>query len=105
MANYSNESIERLYRAIVNISSEEECKKFLEDICTIKEIQDMAQRLDTAVLLDRGLSYQKIAEAVGASSATISRVNRCLVYGAGGYKETIERMSKEDKQNVGNGFK
>lgn len=105
MAKYNNDSTERLFDVITKISTKEECQKFLEDICTIKEIQDMAQRLDTAILLEKGYSYQKIAEIVGASSATISRVNRCLVYGSGGYKEALNKMSDDDKKKVENGLK
>ena len=97
MSAYDNESTARLYRAIADIRTPEECASFFEDLCTIKEIQDMAQRLDTAVLLDQGLSYQKITEKVGVSTATISRVSRCLSYGANGYRTVLDRMSKDEK--------
>lgn len=99
MSNYRNESIEHLFSAVTNLRSVEECADFFEDLCTIKEIQDMAQRLDTAVLLDKGYSYQKIAEKVGVSTATISRVNRCLTYGSGGYKTAIRRMAETEKNH------
>ena len=96
MSRYSTESIERLFRAIASIQTPEECRDFFDDLCTVKELQDMAQRFDTAILLSRGYSYQKISEAVSISTATISRVNRCLSYGAGGYKAAIARMAETE---------
>ena len=99
MNNAHNESTERLFRTIAEIASPEECRAFLEDLCTIKEIHDMAQRLDTAILLDQGISYQKISEQVGVSTATISRVNRALVYGADGYRAAIDKMKEAGAKN------
>ena len=96
MRNLHSKSTDRLFAAIAQIKDAEECRAFFEDLCTIKEIQDMAQRLDTAVMLSEGMSYQKISDAVGVSTATISRVNRCLSYGSGGYGAVIERMKKND---------
>lgn len=93
--NIRNESTDRLFKAIVNIKSVEECAAFFEDLCTIKELQDMSQRFDTALLLSEGLSYQKIAEKVNVSTATICRVGKCLNYGAGGYKAAIEKFGEE----------
>ena len=95
MKNYDTESTKRLYRAITSVKTEEECRAFFEDICTIKEIVDMAQRLDTAFLLDEGASYQTIADSVGISTATISRVSRALNYGSGGYRTIIDRLEEE----------
>jgi len=86
------ESVDRLFQTILNLETVEECYAYFEDICTIKEIQDMSQRLDTAILLAKGLSYQKIAEAVDVSSATIGRVSKCLNYGSGGYRKAIEKL-------------
>jgi len=86
------ESVDRLFQTILNLQSLEECYAYFEDLCTIKEIMDMSQRLDTAVLLSKGMSYQKIAEQVAVSSATIGRVSKCLNYGSGGYKKAIERL-------------
>ena len=97
MESIRNASKDRLFRAVLQLKNVEECYAFFEDICTIKEVNDMAQRLDTAVLLARGESYQAIAEKVGISTATISRVSRCLNYGSGGYKTAIERLSEEEK--------
>lgn len=89
-------SADRLFQAILSLKNTEECYNFFEDICTIKEVRDMCQRLDTAFLIDEGVSYQKISEQIGVSTATISRVSRCLNYGAGGYRAVIDRM-KEDE--------
>ena len=87
------ESVDRLFQTILNLQTLEECYAYFEDICTIKEILDMSQRLDAAILLSKGLSYQKIAEQVAVSSATIGRVSKCLNYGSGGYKKAIEKLS------------
>lgn len=97
MSNYANESTKRLFEAIADIRTPDECAAFFEDLCTIREIMDMAQRLDTALLLDKGYSYQKIAAEVGVSTATISRVSRALIYGANGYRTAIDRI--KEKQN------
>ena len=86
------QSSDALYRAIVSIRDEKECRQFLEDLCTVSELKAMAQRIDVAMLLDDGLIYSEILEKTGASSATISRVNRCLHYGSGGYKMVIPRL-------------
>lgn len=95
--NIHSESTDRLFRAILSLQSVEECYDFFEDICTITEIKDMTQRLDTAFLIDKGISYQKISEQIGVSTATISRVSRCLNYGEGGYRTVIDRMKEEEK--------
>ena len=84
-----------LYRAIVSIQTEEECRSFLEDLCTVSELKALAQRMDVAMLLDEGLIYSEILDKTGASSATISRVNRCLHYGAGGDKAGIPRLREQ----------
>lgn len=94
--NIRSESIDRLFKAMMNLESIDECYDFFEDLCTIKEIQDMAQRLDTAILLDAGMNYQSISNSVGVSTATISRVSKCLNYGNGGYKIVLERLDKND---------
>ena len=85
----------KLFRAILSLESEEECAAFFEDICTIKEIQDLTQRLAVASMLNCGEKYQKIEEVTGASTATISRVNKCLNYGSGGYKTVLEKLEKD----------
>ena len=83
-----------LYEAIVSLETPEECARFFQDICTIKEVQAMAQRLHVAKLLNDGCKYSDVAEATGASTATISRVSRCLTYGADGYKLVLGRLEK-----------
>ena len=92
MEKLRNPSVDRLFQTILNLQTVEDCYAYFEDLCTIKEIRDMAQRLDTAILLSQGLSYQKIAQQVKVSSATIGRVSKCLNYGTGGYKKAIERL-------------
>ena len=89
--------IDRLYRAILNLKSEEECAAFLEDICTIKEIQDLSQRLQVATMLKSGYNYQEVSKQTGASTATICRVNKCLMYGCGGYVTAIDRLDGEEE--------
>lgn len=90
-----NASMDRLFQTILNLESIDECYAYFEDLCTIKELNDMSQRLDAAILLAEGLSYQKIMEQVAISTATIGRVSKCLNYGTGGYKNAIEKL-KED---------
>ncbi|MBQ7624173.1 MAG: hypothetical protein IJS65_02730 [Clostridia bacterium] len=98
MQNYRSGSVERLFKAFSLLKTEDECSAFLEDICTITEIRDMAQRLDTALLLDEGKNYQSISKQVGISTATISRVSRCINYGSGGYKTVIDRLKAEEEK-------
>ena len=90
------ESVDRLFQTFLNLKTLEDCYEYFEDICTIKEILDMSQRLDTAILLSQGYSYQKITDQVAVSSATIGRVSKCLNYGTGGYKKAIEQLQKEE---------
>lgn len=85
-----------LYQAIVALKDEDECRRFLEDLCTVSELKAMEQRMDVAMLLDDGLIYSEILERTGASSATISRVNRCLHYGANGYRTIIPRLKNKE---------
>lgn len=80
-----------LYDAILSLKTKEECRKFFEDICTIKELESMSQRLEVAQMLLAGKTFNEIVAATGASTTTISRVNRCLNYGDGGYKSVIEK--------------
>ncbi|MBE6766755.1 MAG: TrpR-related protein YerC/YecD [Clostridia bacterium] len=96
MKNIKNPSTDRLFKAILNLKTVEECYDFFEDVCTIKELSDMTQRLDTAFLLYDGMSYQKITENVNVSTATIGRVSKCLNYGSGGYKLAIDRIKSEE---------
>ena len=90
--------LEELFRVILSLKTEEEVAAFFEDICTIKEIKAMLQRLQVAELLDRGEQYKQIVAKTGASSATISRVNRCLQYGSDGYRLVLDRMKKNEAE-------
>ena len=91
--------LDRLYDAFTLIKSREEAAAFLEDLCTIKEIQDMSQRLDAAKMLKNGESYLAIAGEIGISTATIGRVSRALNYGSsGGYELILERMNEEAEE-------
>ncbi|MDD7222401.1 MAG: YerC/YecD family TrpR-related protein [Oscillospiraceae bacterium] len=87
---------QELYRAILSLESEDECRRFFKDLCTIAELRAMEQRYDVAVLLDQGLVYSDILERTGASSATISRVNKALNYGEEGYKDVLRHMREQD---------
>ncbi len=80
-----------LYNAILSLENEEECRLFFEDICTMKELETITQRLQVAKMLLGGKTFNEIVQATGASTTTISRVNRCLNYGDGGYKNIIEK--------------
>jgi len=84
--------VRELFRAILTLTSEEECAALFDDLCTVKEMQDLSQRLQVATMLNRGEKYQTIEQVTGASTATISRVNKCLVYGSGGYRTVLARM-------------
>ena len=90
-------SSDTLYQAIASLKDVEECRKFLQDLCTVSELKAMEQRMEVAMLLDEGMIYSEILEQTGASSATISRVNRCLQYGAGGYRTVLPRLKEEDE--------
>ena len=96
MANFHSSSKDRLFKAVLGLSNIEECYAFFEDLMTIRELDDMAQRMDTAVLLNNGVSYLTISKEVGVSTATISRVNRCLQYGTGGYRQALKRLEQEE---------
>ena len=90
--------VNRLFDAILLLEDREDCYRFFEDICTIGEIQSMAQRLQVAEMLKEGRTYTDIAQATGASTATISRVKRFLNYGANGYNIILERLAKTNQQ-------
>lgn len=88
---------DELFEAILLLKNTEECYNFFEDICTVSEIKAMAQRLEVAKMLKEGYTYMDISEKTGASTATISRVNRCLNYGADGYRTVLERLEGKGK--------
>ncbi|MCR4723367.1 MAG: hypothetical protein K5629_06280 [Eubacteriales bacterium] len=87
---------ENLFKAVLQLRTEEEAAKFFDDICTIGEIDSLSQRLEVARLLKEGKTYIEIVDLVGASSTTISRVNRCLNFGPGGYTIVLDRMEEKD---------
>lgn len=97
--NIMDEKMEYLFRGILSLENLEECRAFFEDICTVKELTEMSRRLCAAKMLDENKSYTVIAEETGLSTATISRVNRCLKYGSDGYTRVLSRLDEEDKEN------
>ena len=97
--NLHNKNLDFLFKAVLALENVEECYDFFEDLCTVKEISDMAQRLQAAKLLLDGATYEQIVKAVEISTATISRINRCIQYGSGGYRDTIEKVrAQAEKQ-------
>lgn len=90
-----DERIHFLFKAILSLRSEEECYNFFEDLCTVAELQEMSKRLQAAKMLNDNFIYTEIAERTGLSTATISRVNRCLKYGNDGYITALERLEHE----------
>ena len=91
------ESGDLLYKALLSLENIEECRHFLQDLCTVAELCAMEQRIEVAGYLHEGMIYNDILERTGASSATISRVNRCLRYGAEGYQTVLPRVLGEGK--------
>ena len=89
--------INNLVKAIVSLESVDECVVFLEDLCTMSEIKSMAQRLEVAKMLERGMVYSEIAQKTGSSTATISRVKRALDYGNGGYRTVLDRIADDSE--------
>ena len=89
---FETENVKLLVKAMAVLETEEECRAFIEDIMTSKEILDVSQRMMVAKLLDEKLVYNKIMERSGASTTTISRVNRCYSYGSGGYRTVLDRL-------------
>ena len=89
------EKNDQLYKAILQLNDEQECYEFFQDLCTVSELRAMEQRFEVASLLDDGMIYNDILERTGASSATISRVNRSLQYGADGYQAVLPRIKEK----------
>jgi len=96
MKKLKNKDVDALFEAILSLKTVEECYSFFEDACTIKEIIEIAQRLKAAKMLRNGVNYADISKETGMSTATISRVNKCLEYGNGGYNIVLDRLN-EDK--------
>jgi len=88
---------DELYKAILKLETLEECKHFFDDLCTVTELQALEQRYQVATYLSKGMIYNEILEKTGASSATISRVNRSLQYGKGGYAVVFERLAEDEE--------
>lgn len=97
MPNWKDEYSDILVEALLSLKNEEDAYRFLDDLCTINEIKAMGQRLQVARLLKTNTTYNAIAQDTGASTATISRVNRCLNYGADGYKRILDYIDGESK--------
>ena len=97
MTKLRNPDTDQLFEGILKLRSVEECYRFFTDICPIKELQAMTQRLQVAKQLYEGRNYNEVYRDTGVSSATISRVNKCLNYGDGGYKTVLDRL--EEKEN------
>ena len=91
-----NELLDKLYEAVVSIDNKEDCKNFFLELCTINELKSMSQRLQVAKMLKDDVVYQKIADETGASTATISRVSRCLNYGNNGYSLVLEKLENKN---------
>ena len=95
-----NAQTDLLVEAILALDNEEDAYRFLEDVCTISELRSIAQRMEVALMLRRGVTYQKIAAETGASSATISRVNRALTYGADGYNHVLDLLEEQGNDTL-----
>lgn len=93
---FTDENVDNLFKAILKLESVEECRCFFDDLCTISELQSMGQRFEVALMLDQNKIYTDISSKTGASTATISRVNRSLNYGSDGYRMVIERLKKDE---------
>ncbi len=89
-----NDQTDKLMQAMLHLESTEDGYRFFEDLCTIAELKSIAQRFEVAVMLRERVTYQEIAHRTGASTATISRVNKALIYGADGYRRVLERMEQ-----------
>ncbi len=98
MKKLHTKEVDALFEAILSLKNLDECYKFFEDACTVKEILDIAQRLEAAKMLRSGSNYFEVCNKLGMSSATISRVSRCLEYGEGGYELVIERLEKKENE-------
>lgn len=95
-----NSQTDLLIRAVLALENEEDAYRFFEDVCTISELRSIAQRIEVAAMLRKGVTYHSIAEQTGASSATISRVNRALIYGAEGYSRVLDSLDMQDGEGV-----
>ncbi len=92
---FKSEDIDGLFEAVLKLENEEECYRFFEDLCTINELKAMAQRWQVARLLAARKTYSEIEDETAASTATISRINKCLLYGADGYKKVLKKLEND----------
>lgn len=90
------EQLDQFFDAILSLKTREECYTFFDDVATMNEIQSLSQRLQVAKMLNEGSTYNEIEKQTKASTATISRVRRCLDYGSGGYEKILKRISKNE---------
>ena len=93
------EAVDHLFEAILTLETKEDCYKFFEDVCTINEILSISQRYEVASMLEEKKTYLDIAKSTGASTATISRVNRSLNYGSDGYDMVFKRLAKKENKD------
>ena len=94
---FKNKDIDELFEAVLTLTDLEDCYRFFEDICTVNEIHSIAQRLQVAKLLSQKKTYNEIEQITKASTATISRINKCLVYGADGYQRVLARLKEKEQ--------
>ena len=99
MDRFSIESFDNFFEAVLKLKTLDDAHKFFEDVCTIKELEAISQRVEVAKMLGEGKNYQEITRATGASTATISRVNKCLVYGSGGYEVVLGKGARKNERN------
>ncbi len=90
--------VDELFDAVLTLKNREDCYRFFEDLCTINEIHAIAQRMEVAKYLAEKKTYSEIEAITNASTATISRINKCLVYGAGGYKLALDRLKEKQSE-------
>jgi len=95
MALPKSDSVNKLFQSFLSLQTLDDCYQYFEDLCTVKEVLSMAQRLEVARMLANGESYQKVTDDTGVSSATVGRVKRCLDYGAGGYRMILDREDEK----------
>ena len=91
---FQSQELDELFDGILTLKDREDCYRFFEDICTVNEIHSISQRFQVAKLLSQKMTYNEIEKLTKASTATISRINKCIVYGADGYKRVLERLGK-----------
>lgn len=97
MKDITDKSVDTLFKAVLQLNTIEECHRFFTDLCTISELKSMSQRMEVALMLKEKRVYTDIAAKTGASTATISRVNRCINYGSDGYNLVIDRMETDNE--------